>query len=368
MAKDYADDILAGARAALRRLEAIPDERVEGPRAELAELLDLLATVLGEMRHRRRNSVATLSSALEHFRATAATADELAAEFRPILELYSRDRLVGDNRLPAREMFGTLLKLLLEPYIGYHPNRVILGGPPVEVSGNVVHCLSLIVPELATNAIKHGAIGPIGGRVRANWSVVERYGSRQLRFDWHEECDSALPAPNPDKGGSQLLLIDVPRLFGVSVKNELHPRGVRYEFGFQLRAVPGSDSTGAAAARLLLVEDELALRSFLADNAERAGFEVVEAASVAEALESLGDGPFDLAVVDRTLHDETSFAVADRLMELNIPFVFSTGDSDADDWGAYQGVPRFIKGRGSPRVEDFLENFLKARRGVPDLS
>ncbi len=363
MAKDEADEILAQARDALRGLDEIPDNRIAGPRAKLAGLLDLLAEVLVETRHRQTNSLALLTHALEHFRSTATSVDELADKFGATLELQRFDGLLGENRLPARGMFGTVLWLLLEPIAGYDPSRVEREGPPVVISSDIVRCLSYAVPELATNAIKFGALRPGGGTVLASWSVGAGPKSEELRFVWHERCDWELAAQNAAGKGSALLLRVIPKTFGVEVKRDFLPEGVRYELVFPRGAAARRRQAGPAGPGLLVVEDDPALRAFLAHEAEDMGFDTEEAGSVAEALAALDGAPFELAVVDRTLHDELSFAVAARLLETGTPFVFCTGTADSDDWGPYTGATKFMKGRDSKELILFLREFHESYRG-----
>jgi DNA-binding NtrC family response regulator len=58
-------------------------------------------------------------------------------------------------------------------------------------------------------------------------------------------------------------------------------------------------------ARLLVVEDEAALRDSLRRALERAGHEVVEAESVTAGLRLLAEGPFDLVLTDIKLKDRS---------------------------------------------------------------
>ena len=91
--------------------------------------------------------------------------------------------------------------------------------------------------------------------------------------------------------------------------------------------------------RVLIVEDELLVallvEEFLLD------FGCTPAAlcsNVAEALEALESGAFDLAVLDVNLGGERSYPIADALATRGIPFLFVSGygneamPSDHSDW------------------------------------
>lgn len=80
-------------------------------------------------------------------------------------------------------------------------------------------------------------------------------------------------------------------------------------------------------ARALVVEDEFLIAIDVQRILETAGArEVVLAARVADALAALeAPEPFDLAVLDIILGEESGEPVAKRLVEHGIPFVYSTG-------------------------------------------
>lgn len=77
---------------------------------------------------------------------------------------------------------------------------------------------------------------------------------------------------------------------------------------------------------ILVVEDEMlvlmTIESMLAD----LGCEsIAAAATAAKAIELTKSQVFDLAMLDLNLDGHQSYAVADKLAALGVPFVFSTG-------------------------------------------
>ncbi|WP_372424643.1 hypothetical protein [Salinarimonas chemoclinalis] len=67
--------------------------------------------------------------------------------------------------------------------------------------------IGLIVHELATNAIKHGALAAKGGRVEVAWSVSRLEGADMLEFRWREHTTlaNACSVFSDDGFGSVLL-------------------------------------------------------------------------------------------------------------------------------------------------------------------
>ena len=55
--------------------------------------------------------------------------------------------------------------------------------------------LALILHELATNAVKHGALSNSTGRVKVSWSRIEGDAPGLLRLVWQEEGGPAVSEP-----------------------------------------------------------------------------------------------------------------------------------------------------------------------------
>jgi len=68
-------------------------------------------------------------------------------------------------------------------------------------------------------------------------------------------------------------------------------------------------------SRLLVVDDEANIRMLYADELADEGYEVVTAASIAEATEKLQVGTFDLAVLDIKLRNENGIELLQRLVK-----------------------------------------------------
>lgn len=81
-----------------------------------------------------------------------------------------------------------------------------------------------------------------------------------------------------------------------------------------------------AGLRVFVVEDEGLVALMVEAMLEDLGCEVVlSAASVQEALEVVGCGGFDVALLDMNLAGERVFPVADELRRLDVPFAFASG-------------------------------------------
>ena len=85
--------------------------------------------------------------------------------------------------------------------------RFRLGGPPVTISAQVALALTLALHELATNAIKYGALSNNTGHVALRWSIDEQDGGSAPRFklSWEEIGGPEVEAPAKKGFGSTLI-------------------------------------------------------------------------------------------------------------------------------------------------------------------
>ncbi|HDS1088209.1 response regulator [Stenotrophomonas sp. GD03701] len=97
------------------------------------------------------------------------------------------------------------------------------------------------------------------------------------------------------------------------------------------------------AVRVLLVEDEPTLMMVLEQAIAQVGYDVSKTAEdLPTALACAEEAAFDVAVLDVNLNGVESYPVADRLVELGVPFLFTTG------LGANRLPDRF---KGTPFLE-----------------
>jgi two-component SAPR family response regulator len=110
---------------------------------------------------------------------------------------------------------------------------------------------------------------------------------------------------------------------------------------------------------VLIVEDDAIIALDFEDTLLGFGVKTVRSCgSVVRALKLIADRPPDFVLLDVALVSERSFAVAERLQAMKIPFVFITGYSR--DFGlppAFAGTPMLPK----PCTSDVLEAALRQR-------
>ena len=113
-----------------------------------------------------------------------------------------------------------------------------------------------------------------------------------------------------------------------------------------------TDPAPTTAPRVLILDDEPIILMDLGFALEDAGAKVLDARSVAEALELIERQTPDAAILDVNLGQGSTCApVALRLRELGVPFVLHTGDLDRQgELVETLGAPVIPKPSSGPEV------------------
>jgi two-component sensor histidine kinase len=115
--------------------------------------------------------------------------------------------------------------------------RAIVSGEALVVGGAFAQSFALLLHELATNAVKHGALAAPNGRVVINWRVEASPPEPQLRFSWQER--GGPPAKTPTESGLGTVLMASLGESEAAFKEE----GFEYTLAVPLaEAVRGSDA------------------------------------------------------------------------------------------------------------------------------
>lgn len=132
--------------------------------------------LMQEMSHRVKNSF-TMVQSLASQTLRSVDADVRDTLLSRIAALGQANDSLLQTRWTAMRMSALLQRIL---WLGTDSERIALCGTDIQVSAEAAISLSLIVHELATNAVKYGALSLEAGHVVVNW---HRDGSR-FQFIW----------------------------------------------------------------------------------------------------------------------------------------------------------------------------------------
>jgi CheY-like chemotaxis protein len=113
-------------------------------------------------------------------------------------------------------------------------------------------------------------------------------------------------------------------------------------------------------ALVLVVEDEPLIALDLSASLRDAGAQVVQAGNVEGALLAIESHQCSAAVLDFRLGCETGRAVARRLKEKRIPFLYYSGRA-LDDLTTGSGAPVISKPAGAPEIVGMLRLLIDGK-------
>jgi DNA-binding response OmpR family regulator len=92
----------------------------------------------------------------------------------------------------------------------------------------------------------------------------------------------------------------------------------------------GETQASPAGRRILLVEDEILICLLIETILFDAGYEVIVANTIEEAMDAIGQGPLAAAILDLNLKGRKVYPVAEKLAAVDTPFIFATGGGGRD--------------------------------------
>ena len=170
---------------------------------------DHIQFLMHEISHRSKNLLAVIQSIARRTARTAGTMEEFESRFERRLQglAASHDVLVRKNWQGAP--LAELVRQQLVPFVEIQSSRFELVGPDIVVTADAAQAIGLAIHELATNAIKYGALSAPTGKVRISWMFDKNAGaSSQLSLNWIEQ--GGPPAtPPPRKGFGHVVIVDM---------------------------------------------------------------------------------------------------------------------------------------------------------------
>ncbi len=162
-------------------------------------------TMINELNHRVKNTLAIVQSlAVQSF--NGASSVESAAEVfnaRLISLSHAHDVLTREHWHSA--LLSDLVEQMARSHDFRGSERFDIAGPRVRLSPQNALSFAMALHELATNAIKYGALGDRGGGVRIHWCVGESNGRPILHLDWIEHGGPPVRPPTHKGFGMRLI-------------------------------------------------------------------------------------------------------------------------------------------------------------------
>lgn len=208
--------------------------------AALSRALSQTELARDELRHRVKNaylaaqSLATLSLPSDYSKVFSARIAALACAHELI-----------DQKMASQASIevGELLVAELKPYGHDAAGRINLSGPQIVLDSAQAVALGLAVNELATNALKYGALATTKGRLDVQW----RLEGNHLVVEWRESDGPEVRTAALESFGSRLLRRLIEGQLRGSVVRQMEKDGVICLLEFPITAVGAERRTNKSS-------------------------------------------------------------------------------------------------------------------------
>ena len=203
--------------------------------------------LMRELSHRAKNLLAVVLSIAAQTGRSATSFEEFKLRFTLRLQSLaaSHDLLVGQAWQGA--LLADLVRDQLAPFVETGSSRLNASGPDVILSPKAAEALGLALHELATNAVKYGALSGTAGQVSISWGWdTSSEIPTDLELRWVELGGPAVTPPTRKGFGYVVCQRVVTDLMGGKVEMCFPPEGMRW----RLSIPPLNVVTGAREVEL----------------------------------------------------------------------------------------------------------------------
>jgi PAS domain S-box-containing protein len=191
---------------------------------ELKRARELEKLLVEEMRHRIKNTLTTVQAIATQTLRSASDDDRQAFGSRLSALASAHDLLTLENwnRASLRDIADRALK----PFHEEHRQRLLVQGDgDVWLNSHKASLLAMALHELATNAVKYGALSNASGQVQVTWNVARDDQPNRAKLIWQELGGPQVALPKRKGFGSLLIERALKSEFG-GVSLGFDPEGV----------------------------------------------------------------------------------------------------------------------------------------------
>lgn len=337
--------------------------------------------LIAELNHRVRNTLALVQSLARQGSVESESIEHyVAALEQRIGSLANAHNLVGASGQQWARV-SDIVTTEIAPFRQLCP-QVEVDGPPLALRADIAPVVSLMIHELASNALRHGALSGIGESLSVNWTNA----SVGATLCWRERFKESIRPPARQGFGLTLIERAAPHECGGRATVEFDERELRIELWLpdDVYAVLGQEEdrnqrvvaqgdplpSVKGLGQVLVLEDNLVLAMELEKLVSRVSSEQVDSVgTVSEATEALQSKDYAAALMDINLGEETSFDAAQLAISRGVAVVFVTGyDSAFELPDNLREVPRITKPVSRIDLQSALAIALQIRASNQDKS
>ncbi|MBV8686966.1 MAG: PAS domain S-box protein [Alphaproteobacteria bacterium] len=194
-----------------------------------------LRLMVDELNHRVKNTLAIVQGlAQQSFRGAEVPAESRRSFEGRLSALATAHNLLTQSSWEAAEL-GAIVREIL---FAHGRDRFAVEGPPVRLPPKTAVSLAMALHELATNAVKYGALSAPSGSVAIRWRVA---GEDRLLLDWDERGGPPVAPPSKRGFGTRMIERALDGEAGGGATLEFRREGVRCRISAALPGIVGEE-------------------------------------------------------------------------------------------------------------------------------
>jgi two-component system CheB/CheR fusion protein len=181
--------------------------------------------LIHELNHRVRNMLAVVGSIARLTLARSPDPQSFEPAFLGRIEALGRAYGLVARKAWTEASLEETIREELDPYLDAASQRGRIDGPRVLLRSSAVVSLGMVIHELATNALKHGALAAPEGQIEVIWRV-EQGSERPLLLLWQETGGPPARQPVVPGFGSELIRGEICHRLNGTVSSDFSENGL----------------------------------------------------------------------------------------------------------------------------------------------
>jgi PAS domain S-box-containing protein len=190
--------------------------------------------LINELNHRVKNTLTSIQSIVAQTLRGVQTKEEASEAIRARIHALSRAHDVLTNENWDGADLATMARSALDAFQPAGRQAITIDGPKLRVGPHAALSIALALHELATNAVKYGALSVPEGVVDVRWSIAS---DGMFTFVWSETGGPPVTLGDSKGFGSRLILRVLPQELCGTADIDYRPAGVVFTLTTSLESV-----------------------------------------------------------------------------------------------------------------------------------
>ena len=178
--------------------------------------------------------LATIQAIARRTRAKSQNLEEFAKAFDDRLAAIARTHALLSRTHTSTIDIREVLSQELSVHGAVEGENLKQRGPEISIPAKQAEVLSMVVHELVTNAVKHGALSAENGHIEISWDAHDRGNENEFQLRWRERASLIAHEPARRGFGSEFLEKSIPHMLRGRFERTFGSDGIECTVSFLL--------------------------------------------------------------------------------------------------------------------------------------